>query len=413
MRAYTFFNKIQNSLLLSFIICSVLLSVAEILSLVAYRLSGEAAMLLNDFSSLFNRLTAYTACYFVIQYFTTDKRWLKSFWGALCLVVFLTAMGGDASFFVGACVGLICSLFFEKLDKYASFCLTIICALIFGILANRLTDVASGIQMNLAYAISNRGVATSILFGIVSTLLSLFGNTSFSDLFFYKSYGGTIIVNDEIITGLKDMVENGYSGEYISALMTGHYFLIFALVGIALSLADELKSSQRVTLIVVTACAVLSGNISLLLLFLFLESCHMLISALFISALSYLAAALLRICSAYLFSGGAVELVMNIDKPVYLIVGGVVFVAIGYFTAKYSCLKFGISDSLNTYIPSRLNRLVQSLGGILNIVKIDNDLVEIRNPKLVNNFEIDCEIKENIVKVNDEKIKELAEYIKN
>jgi phosphotransferase system glucose/maltose/N-acetylglucosamine-specific IIC component len=266
--------------------------------------------------------------------------------------------------------------------------------------------------MSIAYTISNKSTISSILFGALTTLLAIFDNKSFAELFFYKSYGGIIINGDNVITGIKDLVENGYSGELISNYLSGHYFLLFALVGIAVALSDEIKDKQKICLIVVTVATVLTGNISLLVLFLFFESWHLYLSVILLSALSFLASSLLDMKIGYMFNGGIIELILNINKPVYLFVGGLVFVAIGFFVAKYSHLKFGISDSLNIYIPSRLNNLVNSLGGIINIVKLNDDTIEIRNPKLVNNFELDCEIRENLVKLDSNKIGELKEYIK-
>lgn len=411
MRAYNLFNKIQNSSLLSFIICSVFTVIAEILSLIAHKLNGGLSVCINDFSSILINVIPYVFCYFIIQYFTTDKRWFKSFWGVLCLLLFSTAYGSSISFIIGILTALFCAFFFEKFSAFVSLPITVVCSVIFGLCFKYISDAANNLQMNVAYSISGKGIITAVLFGVISAALSLFGNNSFADLFFYKSYGGTAIINDELVTGIKDLVAGGYNGELVSELLTGHYFLLFALAGIAFSLADELKSTQKVCLIIVAVSAVISGNIQLLILFIFLEGWHMYFSIMLMSALSFIAANLLKIQSAYLFSGSIIELFANIDKPVYLIFTGLVFVAIGFFTAKYSCLKFGISDSLNTYVPSRLNKLVNSLGGIVNIIKITDDIVEVRNPKLINNFEIDCEIKGNSVKINDEKIEELKEYI--
>lgn len=187
--------------------------------------------------------------------------------------------------------------------------------------------------------------------------------------------------------------------------------MIFAILGIMLSLSEQLKQAQKICLFVTFAAAALTGNISLALFFILLESPYLFMSALLISALSFAASALLDIRIGYLHGGGLIEMLINIDKPLYLIAAGVVFFAIGYFITKYSVLKSGVSDCLNVYIPARLNKLVASLGGIVNIIKIKDDTVEVRNPKLVNNFELKCEIKENLIKTDDDKISELKEYL--
>lgn len=412
MRAYNYFNKIQNSSLMAFIVCSICYAVAELFSLLGYFLGDGKDIILSDFSSLLKSIVPYIFCYFITQYFTNEIRWFKSFWSVLCLLVMKTAFGNDISFFAGIIAALFCSFFFEHFNKMISMTVTILTAAIFGILLRYTADIFNDFQMTLAYTISNKGILSSVLFSAVKALLSLFDNDSFADLFFYKSYGGTSIIDNELITGTKDLFQNGYSGEHIADFLTGHFFLLFALVGITLAFADNLKGNQKICLIITACCAVISGNTSLLVLFIFLESWHFLLSIILISVLSYLSSVLLDIRIGYLFNGGIIELILNINKPLYLIAGGLVFVAIGFFAAKYTILKFGISDSLNIYIPTKLNRLVKSLGGIVNIVKIDNDTIEVRNPKLVNNFEIDCEIRENLVQIDDEKINELKEYLK-
>lgn len=411
MRAYFLFNKIQNSSLISFIISSIFLAVAALLQLLGLAVGERADVILNDFSTILLRLIPYVFCAFITSYFTTDRRLIKTFWAVFCLIMLSTAFNGNISFIAGIITAAACSFFFESFNKPVSFSITFISAVILGILLNTVSDFFSNIQMSVAYSISGKGILSSILFAVISTFLSLFGNNSFMDLFFYKSYGGTIISNDEVITGIKDLAANNYDGELISTYMTGHFFILFALVGITLCLGDELKKGQRLCLIITAVCAVLSGNFSLLLLFIFFESWYLFFSVILISALSYAAAVLLDIRISYALDGGIIEMLLNIDKPVYLAVCGLVFIAIGYFTAKFSVLKNGISDFLNIYIPDRLNKLVSALGGIVNIIKIKENTVEVRNPKLVNNFDIDCEIRENVVKVNDNMISELKDYL--
>lgn len=412
MRVYSVFNKIQNSSLTAFVICAVFNLIAEMLSYFSINVQNMASLILNDFSNILLILQPYVFCYFIVWYFAAEKKLFKAFWTVICLALFSTAYGGEMSFFVGIIAGILCVCIFDRFGKIIYLILTPSAAVIFGLLLRNISDISSNITMKLANSISGKGVLSAILFGLITAALSLFGSFGFGDLFFFKSYGGVQIINDEIITGIKDLVENGYDGELISDFLSGHYFILFALVGIAFSLFDELKGAQRLCLIVVTIASLLSGNISLLVLFLFLESPHIYVSFTFISALSYLCASLLDIRAPYLLNGGFLELLFNLYKPLYLFAGGIVFVAIGYFSAKYSTLKFGISDCLNTYIPTRLNKLVDSLGGVVNIVKLHDDFVEVRNPKLVNNFELECEIRENRIKISNESLESLREYFK-
>lgn len=411
MRAYSFFNKIHNSSLLAFIISSAFIVIAEFLQLLGYYIGDGADVVLLNFSQLLLKLVPYIFCYFITMYFTNGERWLKAFWAVICLCVFATASGIQISFFAGIAAALMYSYFYEHFNKYISFSVTLISSVLVGLAMSYLGDVLKDLLMSTARFVSDKGIVTAVLFSVISTILSLFGSNSFNDLFYYKSYGGTMVKDDNVITGIKDLFENGYSGEQLADYMTGHYFMLFVILGVMLALADELKAVQKVCLLITMLCSFVSGNISLALLFIFIESPFLFILITIISAVCSVTSHLLDIRMGYLFSGGIAELFTSLDKPVYFFVCAVVFVAIGYFVTRYSNVKAGISDCFNTYIPTRFNHLLGALGGIANIIKISDDVAEVRNPKLVNTFDLKCEIRENLVKVEDEKLKELGEYL--
>ncbi|MCI9145422.1 MAG: hypothetical protein HFJ97_03545 [Eubacterium sp.] len=411
MRAYNLFNKIHNSALLAFIISSVFILIAELLQLLGYHISNEADVVLLNFSQLLLKLVPYVFCYFISMHFTNSERWLKAFWAVVCLCVFETASGISISFFAGIVAALMYSYFFERFNKYISFSVTLLSSVVFGLAMSYLGDIFKDILMGAARFVSDKGLVTAVLFSVISTVLCLFGSNSFNELFYYKSYGGTIVKDDNVITGIKDLFENGYSGEQLADYMTGHYFLLFVILGVMLALADELKAVQKICLLITMLCSFISGDISLALFFVFLESPFLFILITIISAICHVTAHLLDIRMGYLFSGSIVEMFGSIDKPVYFFVCAVVFVAIGYFVTRYSNIKAGISDCLNIYIPTRFNHLLNALGGIVNIIKVNDDVAEVRNPKLVNTFDLKCEIRENLVKVEDDEIKELGEYL--
>ncbi len=411
MRAYNLFNKIHNSALLAFIISSVFILIAELLQLLGYHISNEADVVLLNFSQLLLKLVSYVFCYFISMHFTNSERWLKAFWAVVCLCVFETASGISISFFAGIVAALMYSYFFERFNKYISFSVTLLSSVVFGLAMSYLGDIFKDILMGAARFVSDKGLVTAVLFSVISTVLCLFGSNSFNELFYYKSYGGTIVKDDNVITGIKDLFENGYSGEQLADYMTGHYFLLFVILGVMLALADELKAVQKICLLITMLCSFISGDISLALFFVFLESPFLFILITIISAICHVTAHLLDIRMGYLFSGSIVEMFGSIDKPVYFFVCAVVFVAIGYFVTRYSNIKAGISDCLNIYIPTRFNHLLNALGGIVNVIKVNDDVAEVRNPKLVNTFDLKCEIRENLVKVEDDEIKELGEYL--
>lgn len=415
MRFFNGINKLQSASLFPFIFCSVFLVIAELLQLVGSTFSAENEIIFYNFSKLLYDLMGYAFCYFVTYRLTYKKSAFCAFWGVLCLAVFYTAASSfyesRSVYFAGIIMALFCVFCFNKLDKILAMSLTMICSILFGILSGFLLEYWDDFVMWFSNLISGKGYFSPVLFSVSDNIFSLFGIDSLKNMIFYKSYGGSIIYEGEIVTGVKDLFNAGYTGNLVSAYLSGHYFLLFALVGVAASLFNNLKGIQKYILAVVTVGAVISGDISILLLFLFFESPFIFIAVLFIGALAYLSAFILDLGMGYVFSGGIIELINYIDKAVYLLAGGVVFIAIGYFVYKYCYEKHGISDCLNVYIPTRLNSFVKALGGISNIVRYKNDAIEVRNPKLIDTVAIECEIDENIIKSNDKRFFELKEYL--
>lgn len=415
MRLFNGLNKLQTASLLPFIFCSAFIACAEILLLISENIGSKGAAVLNDFSELFYMLIGYVFCYFITLRLTDGKHALKAFWSILCLAVLNTAVYtfyADVNFyFVGILTALFCSFCFNRFDKVLSLSLTMIGSIIFGILLGYLIDYWNNFIMWLSELVSGKGYFSPVLFSVFDILLSLFGVDTLKDMIFYKSCGGSMLYGGNIITGVKDLFREGYNGELVSSYLSGHYFLLFAVLGISIALFFSLKGVQRYVLAIVAAGAILSGNISILLLFFFFESPFLFISTVLIGAVSYLSAFILNLGMGYIFNGGIFEMIMYIDNTVYLFAGGVVFIAIGYFVYKYSYEKHGISDCLNVYIPTRLNTFVKALGGIKNIIRYKDSGLEIRNPKLIDTVSIECEINENIVTSEDKRFIELKEYL--
>ncbi|MFR1271940.1 MAG: hypothetical protein ACLSCS_05725 [Eubacterium sp.] len=189
------------------------------------------------------------------------------------------------------------------------------------------------------------------------------------------------------------------------------YDLIFLLSGAFSFLNTKLKGFEKLVFIIVFASMFLCGNVNYFLFYIFIESPYMFFSICVMASLCYFSAAIIQISSGFIYGGGIFEVLLNSDKYVYLITGSIVFVAIGYFVSKYFYEKYGVSSCFNIYIPKRLRKTVSSLGGVQNIIRISNDLIEVRNPKLINEIDLKCEVKENQIKIDLNKISDLKEYL--
>lgn len=415
MKIYENFNKIQNCLIIPIIAGSIFISLGEILLIIGQNTGGGVQTALTDFSELLFALLPYAFCYYFSVCANKGKRWAIGSWSVLCLALFLTAYkticGGKSTVFFGLVAGLtvwFCQKYFSNKFVFAG--ISAFMSLLFGLVLGYSYDLFADINMSLSSFISGKGILSSGLFAVFKTVYSLFDSNNFAEMFFYKSYGGTMFVNEQVVTGVKELFAENHALKEVSTYLSGHYYLLFAVLGVCLGMVSNVKGVQKTALIAVIAGLVISGNPVIALIFLFLESPAIFVSIIFMSALAYVSAAVINVGAGYLFNGGIIEYFIYPSNKVYLIAGSIVFLAIGYFVYKYCYERYGISDCYNVYVPSRLQSVVDALGGVKNIVRFKEDYVEVRNSQLINNLSFECEINENTVKFESEKFKELKEY---
>lgn len=416
MKIFNLQNKLLNSLMLPFILGSAILTAAELISLSNSYISNGFTDILYSFTDTLTALLGYIFCYFPVLMLTKGKSSIKAFVSLLCIALFNCAFdyvgNSEPSYLLSLILGCIFVFCFNKLGKSLSYVIVPVISLLLGYASGFLSNELEELIFSFSNSFFSGNVISAALFGGINSVFSLFNSPLFSDLLFYKSAGGSLLYNEQLLTGVKDLFENGYTGNLVSAFLSGKYYLIFALTGLAVSVSNELKGIQRGAILVVCVSALISGNLSLLILFLILENVLMIVPIILLSMLSYASAALLKLGMGYLGSGGIIELAMSLNgRWVYLLAGSAVLAVMGYFCGKYFVEKNGISDCLNIYIPTRLNSVLKSLGGIENIIRIKNGNVEVRNPQLVNFLNDEYEIKDNIIICNSRLISELGEYL--
>lgn len=415
MKVYEKFNNIKKSLLFPFLFGSIFISIGEILQLAELKSFNTIETVFENFSQLLYKLIPYFFCYYFAVMPRRGKKFFSGIWSVLCLAVFSTAFrslsGSQITIFSGIFVGFIIYYIFRHIEKkYLSLSLTFISCLLLGLLFGFLYEYFYDFNMSLSKFISDKGIISSVLFGIFNTVYSVFDSNTFADMFFNKSFGGSVLIENDLVTGVKELLSSGYEGKLISTYLSGHYYLLFATVGVCIALIANKKGIQRKVLFVISVATVLSGNLTLAFVFLFFESPAILISLVVVSALSYASAYLIDLGAGYLHSGGIFEMFVYHGEVVYLLAGGTVFLVIGYFVCRYCCEKYGISDCFNIYYPDRLKYLVNALGGEDNIIRFKDSNVEVRNPKLVNTIILSCEINENVVTSDSASLKQLREY---
>lgn len=125
---------------------------------------------------------------------------------------------------------------------------------------------------------------------------------------------------------------------------------------------------------------------------------------------------LFGVCAAgsplgFLQNGGIVEFLLHNSSGALPYLVGVTFCVLAYFVSRYAVVRYGIAEHSCVWLPEDLRPLVQELGGLQNILAIENDGVQVRNSKRVNTLLLEGELKEDRFITDDPQIQTLKEYL--
>lgn len=409
MNSYKYLNKFKNTMLVALALSSVIALISQGLVYI-----GEKFNNASFFDNISNTLISFIPLcfsFFITFYLSDGRKTYKAFFVLFCTFLFYSVFTQSQSFVFSLLISLLAYYCFKNLNLITGSLLILLCSVIFAVLFTYLYDYYKNLIMVISTFISNKGNLSSALFGLINTVLSAFDVSSFSDMFYYKSFGSSTVIGTNVISGAINLFKNDVSSNSVNMYLSGHSYLIFLLSGAFSFLNTKLKGFEKFVFIIVFASMFLCGNVNYFLFYIFIESPYMFFSICVMASLCYFSAAIIQISSGFIYGGGIFEVLLNSDKYVYLITGSIVFVAIGYFVSKYFYEKYGVSSCFNIYIPKRLRKTVSSLGGVQNIIRISNDLIEVRNPKLINEIDLKCEVKENQIKIDLNKISDLKEYL--
>ncbi len=411
MNIYNYFNKLKNVMLVPFAISSLIFAFKAFFDFLAIKTNNEIISFQN-LSSCLEFFAPLAISFFTTFYLVKGRKTFKALFALFCTFVFYSVFMQSKSYLFAILISLLAYYCFKNLNLITASLLIIFSTLIFAVLSTYLYDYYNSLIMVIAAFVSNKENISSAMFGFINTLLSPLDFSNFENMFYFKSFGSTAVINENsIISGAINLFKNNINSEAVITYLSGHSYLIFLIIGVFSSLVKELRDFEKLIFTVVFASSILCGNVSLFMLFILFESPYLFLSLCAISALGYFCASLIKISVGFSFGGGIIEILFNADKYVYLITLGVVFIAIGYFVTKYFYEKYGISSLLNIYIPNKLKNTVSALGGIQNIIRFNDASIEVRNPKLVDEIQLDCEIKENNIKIKRSLIDDLKEYI--
>ena len=82
-----------------------------------------------------------------------------------------------------------------------------------------------------------------------TTAISPLDFSSFENMFYFKSFGSTqVINNNSIVSGAINIFKNNINSQAVITYLSGHSYLIFLIIGVFSSLIKELKGIEKAVL---------------------------------------------------------------------------------------------------------------------------------------------------------------------
>lgn len=262
----------------------------------------------------------------------------------------------------------------------------------------------------LLWLLGNNNAVAGTMFGVVNTLLRPL-SAAFEQLVYLHSAGGAVWLDGQILTGAKTIFAAKPDSLATALFLSGKGLQLFLLPGFAFTLADCGKTRSKTAQALFIAGCVLSGHTELFTLFLALESPFLLLAFAGLTGGCYLVSVLLNLHWGFLQNGGIVEFLLYNSSGALPYLAGVTFCVLAYFVSRYTVVRYGIAEHSCVWLPKDLRPLVQELGGLQNILAIENDGVQVRNSKRVNTLLLEGELKEDRFITDDPQIQTLKEYL--
>lgn len=260
---------------------------------------------------------------------------------------------------------------------------------------------------NFAYLIKGRAV----LFGILNEVYTpLFGNL-FSDLIYNTYCSAATLVGGKIVSGVQKIfladIKNPLSS--VADYLTGKYFVnIFLVLGTAVALFKKTSKRYFFSFLLPCVLSVIFGDNTLLLVFLLFYNPLIFAGFVFVGGMGYFVASLVDIRIGFSTFASVFNLFRYGRSIGYFLLVGFVLAVLMYFVVQIVVTKFDMDNQ--KYYPKEVRRLVKSLGGERNIENLENGVLTVRNPNLIDILKVDCEIRQNTVILIDNDYNLLKEY---
>ena len=327
----------------------------------------------------------------------------------ICLNLFYYAFSNsNLSFFVIVLIALLLSYSLKEFDYKKVFFATLLICCILGISFGLLNELFSKVLLWLADKVKN----ITFAFGIINEISTVLFSDTFSNLFYYKDFGGAEIIDNKLVSGSINLFEASKDNpvSFVSKFLTGKYFAnIFLPIGLFLSLFSKVRDRYIISFSATILVSAFLGNNALLSLFLIFYNPFIYIAYVLCVGLDYLLCTLLDIRIGFVNSASVFEMIRFIQKPIYLILGGLISALLMYFAVQLVLSKYDLDN--HRFLPKNVRKIIAYLGGEKNIVEFQEGIVVVKNPNLIDIIHLDCIIKENAITLNEEDYDILKKYL--
>ena len=235
------------------------------------------------------------------------------------------------------------------------------------------------------------------LFVVINNIYKLFVSNNLENLIYYSGIGLTKIIDNRIIIGVMECFSNYDNNDLsVANFLSSHYVVnIFVVLGLLLNIYNKIDNKTKLTFLIVCFSTIISGNNLIISLFLLLLNPLSYFSYLFLYFLANIIISSVEIKIGFLGYPSIIELLKYIEKPIYFMVIGIVFICLSYYLFELVFEKFNAQNDF--YFDKNAKRIITSLGGLKNIERIEDDIIIVKNPNLINILKLDCEIYNNNV----------------
>lgn len=166
-------------------------------------------------------------------------------------------------------------------------------------------------------------------FSIINTLFNTFGFYDYQNFIDFTGYGGSHLMNNEIVCGAINIFINNPASKVVSQFLTARCLLIYSLSGFAVSLGRK-----NMNIMIIAAIAIITGNYTVLLLaFLFLVPVYYLLVLISSFICSFVSSAV-GIKLGFYRSPSIFELLIHNDNKIYALVICVFVFCLSYYLAR-------------------------------------------------------------------------------